>query len=180
MEKQLFIGGFGGQGVMLIAKMLGKASASEGRDCTFFPEYEPAMRGGSSFATVITSDEPVHSVVLPSVEYMCVLDNRTFQQQMHRVRRGGIVLINSDLISEKYNNDDVKSVYVPMISIAEELGNERLQNVVMLGAIWAVTHMCGKEALIKEIEKTFAGKEHLIELNKKAFERGSETAASQL
>lgn len=180
MEKQLFIAGFGGQGVMVAAKMLGMAAANEGTDCTFFPAYEPSVRNGASFATVITSDKNVESCIVPDYDYMAVLDQRSFNEQIHKVKSGGTLIVNTSLIKGDCGRDDINIVNVPLNDITIELGNERLINVVLLGVIWAVTKMTKRESLIEEIKRMFAGKANLVELNVKAFDTGAEYASQQI
>lgn len=180
MEKQMFIAGFGGQGVMVMAKLIGKASAHEGSDCTFFPEYEPAVRNGASFATVIVSDEPVESCVVPTFDYMVILDNRSFKEQIHRLKPGGYLLINNSLIKDECPRNDVNVVKIPVNDMAEELGNEKLANVIMVGALWRVAQYGGKESTLAEIKDMFAGKESIIALNFKAFDYGAKVAEEQL
>lgn len=172
MEKQLFIGGFGGQGAALIGKMIGYAAAVEEKDSAFFPEYETAMRGGASNCTVIVSDEKIKSVVLEQFDVIAAMDKRTVAEHLNRVKTGGTLIVNTSLVKDPVVREDIKIIDLPMNDMADELGNEKTANIVMLGAIAAVTGMVKKETLIHKIESQFEGKEKVIALNIKAFEKG--------
>ena len=172
MEKQLFIGGFGGQGAAVIGKIIGYAAATEGKDSAFFPEYETAMRGGASNCSVIVSDEKIKSVVLEGFDYIAALDKRTVDEHLNRVKTGGTLIVNTSLVKDPVERADIKVIEIPMNDMAEELGNEKTANIVMLGAIAAVTDMVKNETLVEKISKQFAGKEKVIALNIKAFEAG--------
>jgi 2-oxoglutarate ferredoxin oxidoreductase subunit gamma len=172
MEKQLFIGGFGGQGAALIGKMIGYAAAVENKDSAFFPEYETAMRGGASNCTVIVSDQKIQSVVLEQFDYVVAMDKRTLNEHLNRVKTGGTLLVNTSLVKEPIDREDIRIVEVPMNDMADELGNDKTANIIMLGAIAAITGMVEKESLIKKIASQFAGKEKVIALNIQAFEKG--------
>lgn len=180
MEKRIFIAGFGGQGVMLLAKMIGKAVAHEGTDCTFFPEYETSVRNGASFATIVVSDTAVESCVVPKFDYMAVMDNRSFEEQIHRVVPGGYLLVNTSLIKAECPRSDINVISVPMNDLAEALGNEKLANTIMAGAIWQATMVTKKESILQEIRNTFSSKEKLIAVNIEAFEKGAEVVAQQM
>lgn len=174
MEKQLFIGGFGGQGVAVIGKLIGKAATRDGLHASYFPEYGVQMRNGTTWATVIASDAAIPSVCLSKFEYMAVMDKVTYHNQRQRIIPGGTMILNTSLVKDTVDRTDITVYQVPVNDIAAELGNDKTANIVMLGAIWAATQMCSKESLISEIENMFAGKEKVIELNKRAFDKGAQ------
>ena len=176
MEKQLFIGGFGGQGAALIGKMIGYAAATENKDSAFFPEYETAMRGGASNCTVIVSDEKIRSVVLEQFDCVVAMDNRTATEHLGRVKTGGCLIVNTSLVKDTIQRHDIRIVEIPMNDMAEELGNERTANIIMLGAINAVMGMVDNKSLEHKIESQFAGKQNVVDLNLKAFKMGAEIA----
>lgn len=179
MEKQLFIGGFGGQGAALIGKMIGYAAATEGKDSAFFPEYETAMRGGASNCSVIVSDETIKSIVLEQFDYIAALDKRTVTDHLDRVKTGGTLILNSSLVKDPVQRTDIKIVKIPMNDLADDLGNEKTANIIMLGAINAVADMVDDASLIRKIESQFAGKDKVIALNIKAFETGANAAKAE-
>lgn len=186
MEKQLFIGGFGGQGVALVGKMIGECAAEEGVDCAVFPEYEPQMRNAATLVTIVTSTEQVESPILEKFDYIVAFDQRTWDEHRNRIKQGGILLINSDLVHFKDTSADktllneVKVVEVPINTIAKELGNDKTANIVMLGAICKVSEIVGKDSLKNILKKHFIGKEKIIRINFEAFDKGFEIASAQL
>ena len=91
------------------------------------------------------------------------------------VAPGGKLFINSSLISDKSTRDDIDVYYIPANEIADELGNSRVANIVMLGAYLKVLDVVKPETLIKCLEKTLGEKKaHLIPMNEEAMKRGAE------
>jgi 2-oxoglutarate ferredoxin oxidoreductase subunit gamma len=100
------------------------------------------------------------------------MDKRTLNEHLNRVKTGGTLLVNTSLVKEPIDREDIRIVEVPMNDMADELGNDKTANIIMLGAIAAITGMVEKESLIKKIASQFAGKEKVIALNIQAFEKG--------
>jgi 2-oxoglutarate ferredoxin oxidoreductase subunit gamma len=69
MRHDVFITGYGGQGVLLAGNLLSYAAISEGMNVSFFPSYGVEKRGGSAMCTVVFSDGETGSPVVghPSV-----------------------------------------------------------------------------------------------------------------
>ena len=180
MNEQIIIAGFGGQGVLAMGKMLAEAALAEGREVSWLPSYGPEMRGGTSNVSVNVSDQPIGSPVIGSGDATCVVvfNMPSLTKFESYVKPGGLILVNSTLISKKVARTDITAVYVPANKIAEELGNPRVANMVMLGAYLAKTHIVKGESLINFVKEIFGEKQpHLVELNKKAIEKGAEFAA---
>jgi len=172
MEKQLFIGGFGGQGSLLIGQMIGYAAKETGLNSAYFPEYETALRGGASNCTVITSEDSIKSLVLENFDCVVAMDARTLKEHSHRVKLSGTLIVNTSLAKEKIYRTDISVFEVPMNDMAAEIGNEYVSNIIMLGAINKVMNMVTDEALRDQIKSQFKGNEKAINLNIAAFEAG--------
>lgn len=172
MEKQIFIGGFGGQGSLLIGQMIGYAAKEIGLNSAYFPEYETALRGGASNCTVITSEDSIKSLVLDTFDCVVAMDERTLKEHAHRVKPNGTLIVNTSLAKEKVYRTDITVYEIPMNDMAVEIGNDRVSNIIMLGAINQVMNMVSNEAIIEQIQKMFEGKEKVMNLNIAAFEAG--------
>ena len=91
-----------------------------------------------------------------------------------KLRKGGRLFINSSLIDKKATRDDIEVYYVPVSDIANELGNARVANIVMLGAYLELTHLVKPETAIAQLKESFGEKKaHLIPLNEQAIEKGA-------
>lgn len=173
MKHEVILSGFGGQGVMSIGKNLVEAGIEEDLQVSWVPSYGPEMRGGTANCTVILSDERIGS---PLVEYpseVVVMNRAALAKFGPHVQKGGIMFINSSIVPDKVDRDDVKVYYVPCDDIARELGNPKVSNMVMLGAYVAATKVLKVETIENMIHEMFTGKKaKLVPLNMEALKRG--------
>ncbi len=173
MKKEIIISGFGGQGGLAIGKNLVEAGMAEGLFVTWAPSYGPEMRGGTANCSVVLSDKPVGSPVFNHPTELIALNEPSLAKFEAGVQPGGVVFINSDVVTDKVSRPDLKAVYVPCSKIAEEVGNPKVGNMVMLGAYVAQTKVLKPDTIEHMIEEMFAGaKAKFIPLNIEAFRRG--------
>ena len=173
MKKEIIISGFGGQGGLAIGKNLVEAGMAEGLFVTWAPSYGPEMRGGTANCSVVLSDKPVDSPVFNHPTELIALNEPSLAKFEAGVVPGGVVFVNSDVVTDKVSRPDLKAIYVPCSKIAEEVGNPKVGNMVMLGAYVAQTKVLKPETIEHMIEEMFAGaKAKFIPLNTEAFRRG--------
>ena len=173
MKKQITIAGFGGQGVMSIGKSLVEAAVDENLHATWVPSYGPEMRGGTANCEVVLSDEPVGSPVFTYPTELIAMNRPSLHKFEDKVQAGGTIFVNSSIIEDKVQRTDVKAVYVPCDTIADELGNKKVSNMVMLGAYIAATGALKTETIKAMLAHMFTGpKAKLVDLNMEALERG--------
>ena len=173
MKKEIIISGFGGQGGLAIGKNLVEAGMAEGLFVTWAPSYGPEMRGGTANCSVVLSDKPVGSPVFNHPTELIALNEPSLAKFEAGVLPGGTVFINSDVVTDKVSREDLKAIYVPCSKIAEEVGNPKVGNMVMLGAYVAQTKILKPDTIEHMIEEMFAGaKAKFIPLNIEAFRRG--------
>lgn len=173
MKKEIIISGFGGQGVMSIGKNLVEAGMAEGFQVTWAPSYGPEMRGGTANCSVVLSDKPVGSPVFSFPTELIAMNGPSIDKFAPTVVSGGLVLVNSSVVSKKVERSDVKALYVPCEGIAYEVGNPKVANMVMLGAYVAATGALKPETIEEMIHEMFTGpKAKLVPLNLEALKRG--------
>ena len=173
MKKEIIISGFGGQGVMSIGKNLVEAGMAEGFQVTWAPSYGPEMRGGTANCSVVLSDKPVGSPVFSFPTELIAMNGTSIDKFAPTVLSGGLVLVNSSVVSKKVERSDVKALYVPCEGIAYEVGNPKVANMVMLGAYVAATGALKPETIEQMIHEMFTGaKAKLVPLNLEALKRG--------
>lgn len=173
MKKEIIISGFGGQGVMSIGKNLVEAGMDEGFFVTWAPSYGPEMRGGTANCHVALSSMPVGSPVFTYPTELIAMNAPSIDKFGSKVRSGGMVFINSSVVKEKFEREDITTHYIPCEDIAYELGNPKVANMVMLGAYIGATGALKKETVEKMIHEMFTGpKAKLIPLNLAALQRG--------
>ena len=173
MKKEIIISGFGGQGALAIAINQAEADMDEGLNVTWAPSYGPEMRGGTANCSVVLSDHPVGSPVFARCTELIALNEPSLIKFEEGVLPGGTVFVNSDVVTDKVSRPDLTAYYIPCAKIAEEVGNPKVGNMVMLGAYVAATKILKPETIEKMIEAMFAGpKAKFIPLNIEAFRRG--------
>jgi 2-oxoglutarate ferredoxin oxidoreductase subunit gamma len=173
MKKEIIISGFGGQGGLAIGKNLAEAGMAEGLFVTWAPSYGPEMRGGTANCSVVLSDKPVGSPVFEHPTELIALNEPSLEKFEAGVLPGGTVFINSDVVTDKVTRTDLTAHYIPCNEIADEIGNGKVSNMVMLGAYVAGTGLLKPETIETMIEEMFAGrKAKFIPLNLEAFRRG--------
>ena len=178
MQNEVIMAGFGGQGVLLIGKMLAYAGMHEGREVSWLPSYGPEMRGGTANCTVVISDRPVGSPVIRSPRAVVAMNLPSLEKFEPDIRSGGLLLINSSLIDRGTERDDLTVIMVPANEMATELGNPRGANMVALGAYLGATKAVALEHIEEVIRETFAAKPAVIEVNIEALRKGYELGAA--
>ena len=175
MTTKVIMAGFGGQGVVLMGTLLSYSAMVEGKHTTFFPSYGAEMRGGTANCSVVISDDEIASPVVNQPDCVVAMNIASLEKFESRVRPGGTVFVNSSLIDRKVERDDVDEVRIPANDIAEELGNARAANMVILGGLLKKTGAVKVDAVIGCLEKVLSERAMaLLDLNKKALRRGFE------
>ncbi len=167
---KLFLAGSGGQGILLMGQMITYAAMLEDKAATFFPSYGPEMRGGTANCTVVVSDKPVSCPLIYEADALVVMNLPSLIKFEPMVKPGGVILVNTSIIDQPAKREDITVVNVPVNEIAMELGNEKVANMIMLGALVRATNVVTEASIEAVMKKTFTGsKAKLIDLNMKAF-----------
>ena len=175
MLEEVIIAGFGGQGLMLMGRLLAYAGMLEGEKVAWMPSYGPEMRGGTANCTVIISPEEIASPVVHYPKSVIAMNGPSLDKFEETVQKDGLIVVNSSLIGREVNRNDVAVVRVPANDIANKLGNLKVANMVVLGAYVKKSGVVKLETIFKVLEKTLTGpKQKLIDLNKEALKQGAE------
>lgn len=180
MYHDLIISGFGGQGILAIGRLLAHAAMMEGKHVTFLPSYGPIMRGGTANCTVVVSSRPIGSPIIRNPHSAIIMNAPSVTCFEHRVRPGGLILYNSDLIDEKDSKRvDVEKLFIPANRLAEEAGSGRAASMIMMGAFIEITGVVGLGSAIKCLNEVI-GERHidLLQVDETALMKGSEYAAA--
>lgn len=175
MNREMIFAGFGGQGVMLMGQILAYAGMLEGQQVSWIPAYGPEMRGGTANCSVIIGDEQVGTPIVTEPSVVVAMNLPSLDKFESMLMPEGALLINSSLIERKAHRTDVKSILVPCNDIAKELGNLKVANMVMVGAIVAASGVVSVESVISVLsKKIFKNKPEVMPLNEQAIRRGME------
>lgn len=173
MEKQFLIAGFGGQGVLLIGQLIAKAAMRQGYEVSWMPSYGPEMRGGEANCAVVVSDEPIGSPLVSEPPVLVAMNKPSLVKFMPTMPAGGTLLYNASLIEGVELRDDIKAIAIHCNEVAEELKNNRVANMVMLGAVRAATDVVTEENLIATLRDWLGEKKaHMLDINQAAIRAG--------
>ena len=174
MTNEIMIAGFGGQGVMAIGKTLAEAGMKENKDVSWLPSYGPEMRGGTANCCVVLTDDAIVSPIVLEPTELIAMNLPSLLKFEPTVKAGGTIFVNSSIITEKVTRTDVKAVYVPCLEIAQELGNMKVANMVMLGAYIQAMGNLSFDTIKEMLVHMFTGpKAKLVDLNIEALARGA-------
>ncbi len=171
---EILISGFGGQGVMAIGMTLAEAGMSEGLNVSWLPSYGPEMRGGTANCGVVIADSEIISPIVLEPDQLVAMNLPSLDKFEPRVKPGGIILVNTSIVKRTVGREDLRAIYVPSMEIASEIGNPRVANMAMLGALIEATRILKFETIVAMLRQLFTGpKAHLVALNEEALARGA-------
>jgi 2-oxoglutarate ferredoxin oxidoreductase subunit gamma len=174
MLEEIIIAGFGGQGVMSMGQLIAYAGMLEGKGVSWLPSYGPEQRGGTANCAVVVSDAPVGSPLVTRPSTAIVLNNPSFDKFEPRVRPGGLLIVNSSLVVRASERKDIKIIEIAATDMANDLGNSRIANMILLGAFLELTKIVTADSIVESLKKVLsANKHHLIEVNKQALQKGA-------
>ena len=176
---EIRIAGFGGQGVILSAIVLGKAaSIFQGEFATMTQNFGPEARGGACSAQLVVSDTPILYPYVTKPDILVVMSQEAYVRFIPELKDGGILIIEEDLVRVSDLGKEIQVYSVPATRIAETLGKRMVLNSVMVGFFTAVTHLLDPDAVGKAVADSVPAS--FRELNLKAFEKGLEYGITAL
>ncbi len=168
---EIRIAGFGGQGVILAAAIIGKAAALfQSGYATMTQSFGPEARGGSSSAQVILSAEPILYPYVTQPDVLVCLSQEAYRRFAPELKHGGILITEQDLVRVDRIPAGARVFGVPATRLAEELGRKVVLNVVVVGFFVAITRLLDRDALRNAVADSVPPS--LQKLNLEAFEKG--------
>ncbi len=178
MLEKIICAGFGGQGVMSMGQLLAYAGMLENKEVSWLPSYGPEMRGGTANCNVVIADAPVGSpIITDDATCAIIMNDPSLERFESCVVENGMILVNSSLIDRKVTRKDVKTYYIPANDIAIEIGNDKVANVVMIGAYLKISGILKHESIITGLKKAFSKKPEVISINELALQKGMEAVS---
>lgn len=175
MTYEIVIAGFGGQGVLSMGKILAYSGLMENKEVSWMPSYGPEQRGGTSNVTVIVSDSPVSSPVVQDYDVVVALNQPSLDKFAPHVKPGGVLIYDSNGIHHIPERQDIEIYEVSATDEATRMGNQKVFNMLILGAMLSARPMIQVESIKKGLEKSLPERHHrLIPMNMEALERGKE------
>ena len=179
--KTLLAAGFGGQGVMVLGQLVAYTGIEEGRFVTWIPSYGPEMRGGTANCGVVLSEGEIGSPVVDDADVLVVMNQPSLSKFLGKVKPGGVLIYNSDLVEYDGSRKDISAVGLPATSIAVETGSDRITTIVLLGAVVESSRVVNSDVCVETIkEKLGKRKPEFLPMNLEAFEKGKAAARAAL
>ncbi len=172
-EKEILISGFGGQGIILIGNILGKAATIHDlKHATMIQAYGPEARGGSCSSQVIISEEEILFPYVRHPQVLVCMSQEAYEKNIASLSPGGLLIWETDLVQTRDLDPGWTAYHIPATRFAEKLGNKMMANIVMLGFFSAVSELVQLDSLRKAVFSSVPAKTR--EANTKAFDRGHE------
>ncbi len=172
MQTEIKFAGFGGQGILLSAKLLAYTAMKQDYFVAWVPSYGPEMRGGTAYCTVVISDKRIGSPIIKNPSHLVAMNRPSLEKFAKDVKPNGVIFINSSLIPTRSDRDDIIELVVPANDVAIQAGSVRAANIVALSAFASKTKLVDLELLRQCVKKEFSAKPKIIPLNMDAFDRG--------
>lgn len=173
MTTKTVIAGFGGQGILFAGKFLAYSGLMAGKEVSWLPSYGPEMRGGTANCSVIISDDPVGSPIIPNPDVAVVMNLPSYDKYEAAVAPGGQLYVDSTLIDSKSKRDDISVYYIPATKIATDNGVPTLANMIILGMLIKHNEAFSYDYVEPAMKKVVSEKrKELFDLNLKAVSYG--------
>ena len=175
---KMIFSGFGGQGVLVLGEMVGIIAMKKGMEVTWMPSYGAEMRGGTANCSVIISKTPIGSPIVQSnIDLLVAMNGPSIDKFLPKVKSGGLVLVNSSIITDEIPRNDIDILKIDATNIAVKVGSIRIANMVMLAGFLKKTDLFTLEDITEVLKARFKGarSQELIPLNIEAIQKGIES-----
>ncbi len=172
MTERIIIAGSGGQGIMLLGKVLAEAALFEDKFIIWLPAYGPEVRGGAAYCMVIVSDAEIGSPYIAQADTLIIMNQLSLAKFKNRLKDKGLMIVNSSLV--KLDNG-LKAKAGRFTDIAIGLGNIKVANMVALGSYLAEKKTIAVESVLRAMQK-MSPKDNpeLLKVNQEALKKGME------
>ena len=178
---EIICSGIGGQGVLVAGMVLADLAMEDGKNVSWYPSYGFEMRGGAANCEVKIGDEDLMSPYCYEPDILLTMSESAIDTFEERLKPGGVLLINSSLVSkDRTYRDDIKVFKIPATEIANELDNHRGTNIIMLGALAGASDIYDVDHVRDGMNHYFDKKGKNNPKNEAAFNAGAEAAQAQL
>jgi 2-oxoglutarate ferredoxin oxidoreductase subunit gamma len=180
MKENIICSGFGGQGIMILGKLIAYSAMNHDLNVTWMPSYGAEVRGGTAHCMVVFSDKEIASPIITECTAAIIMNKPSLDKFLKLVKPNkaypkfkSLLLLNSSLEDRDVSKKGVDILRIPMTAIAHELGNVRAANMVALGAYSKKRGFFKRSDIAKGIRIAFTGNKDIIDLNIKAFDKGA-------
>ena len=175
MTRQFLFSGFGGQGILFAGKFVAYKGLMDGKNVSWLPSYGPEMRGGTASCGVIVGDETVGSPIVSTPDILVAMNLPSLDKYESTVAPGGIIFVDSTLVSRPVNRTDVTVYAIPATQMASDNGTPTLANMILVGKILKVLNDFEDDSVRAALGKVVSAKRaDMLEVNLNAMKLGAD------
>ena len=173
LDIRVRVAGFGGQGVLLLGEVLAEAGLDAGLEVSWLPSYGPEIRSGTSNCHVRLAAQPIDSPLVTEPNILVAMNEPSLRKFHASVPPGGWILYNGETFPADCAREDVHVLARNFMQAADELGDARAGNMVMLGVLLEITAVL-PEASIDAALRRLVKNAKWMALDERALARGRE------
>lgn len=171
--------GFGGQGILSAGMIMSYTAVAQDLNVTWFPSYGAEQRGGTANCAVVISDEAIGSPIISNPTFGYIMNKPSLDKFQPRFKPGAKAVVDSSLIfKEHIERDDIDVQGLNATLLATEMGNVKVANVIMIGALLKVSGIFDLDAAKEGLKMAIPERHHkLLPLNYDALQTGFDQIA---
>ena len=170
-EVKIFIAGAGGQGILLMGKILARSLLLEGKNVSWLPSYGAEVRGGTCKCMVVASEDEISSPYIFHPQYLIVMNEPSYKKYSPLLDDEGLIFYNQTLVNKEALNPRLKNLALPATEVALKLGEIKTANMVMLSAFIKYSKLVQFDTLLYVLPQLVKNKE-ILQLDEKAIQEG--------
>ena len=172
IHEQIICSGFGGQGIMLMGKLLAETGMKAGYNVTWLPSYGAEVRGGTAHSMTQIKSGEIAAPMISKPTTCIVMNKPSLVKFMGKLDRGRLLIVNTTLVDKIIEKKSIKIAGLPLTALALELGNVKTANMIAIGAYIRLKNVFSLKQVIKELKNVLPLKKDTISINEKAIKLG--------
>jgi 2-oxoglutarate ferredoxin oxidoreductase subunit gamma len=173
VQQDIIIAGFGGQGIMMLGKIVAQAGMIAGLHVSWIPKYGAEVRGGTAHCMVRVSSDEIASPLVSEPTLLVVMNQPSLVKFEGTVKKNGAIVVNSSLCEKKIDRPDVSVLAIPATELANKIGDVKGANMVAFGALLKLCPFIELKNVVDSLRAIFPVHRHkYIPLNEKALYEG--------
>jgi len=168
---EIKVAGFGGQGILSLGNVLAEMGMRHNYEVSWLPSYGPEMRGGTANCSVKIANRKIGSPLVASPTVLIAMNRPSLDRFENDVVSDGIIIYDDSIIDRTPVRKDVQVLAIPATKLADELGNSKAANMIIVGALIEYLGFMSIEVVLNSLGDVLKRK-NLVALNQKAIQKG--------
>ncbi len=173
--KEVLLAGSGGQGVILIGKLLAQAAVAEGYNATYIPSYGAEVRGGTAHCHVKMGHRPIGSPIVEDATVLVAMNEPSYKAFSPLLRKGSTLVVNTSLVPSVDKHPGARVLALELTKIAADMGSLRSANMLVFGLCAGLLGLNDRDELRTILGNTLGKKNPaMLEINQRILDKGFE------